>query len=245
MEKFEKEYDRLMFEMSMPRESDRSKMYYHGTDSLSKAMSIFKDGFKGQDITSDELLAPIKGKIYMTHSLSYAMIYAFGGIMMGHEPFETYEGADRYGVVFEIPGSMLGDIQPDEDSVGDMVYSALHWFKNGKFKLSETRLELDQVKRLKWLYDLSRKILTPYVRRKVMRYDDIVDIWDAGKKIVGYLSDEEKLMLIDLGAHVANEGDRIYPENGWLVDKMDSKKYNEDGSNFFELAKLIHKDYGR
>jgi len=228
-----------LFEMAMARTSDIEKMYYHGTSNLDNAKNIFKNGFKAREITSRKLCAPIKGKIYITPSLRTGIIYAMGGIMMGHNEYRKLIGADRYGVVFEIPGNKLGDIQPDEDSVGDILYIVIEYIEKKKFHSMDYDITEDQIKKLDWLYNLANYYLSPVQFRKVQRHDASAHIWDAGKKLVKHLTDGQKLQLIDLGAHIANEGQTIIPEVGWLIDRTETEKYKDDASNFFEVAKRI------
>lgn len=121
-----------MNEMVEPSSEHRQKTYYHGTGNLDNAINIFKNGFKAREITSRKLAAPVKGKVYMTSDLRTAVIYAMEGVMMGSKESRNLDKNRRYGVVFEISGSELGDIQPDEDSVGEILKGSIDWFDKGK-----------------------------------------------------------------------------------------------------------------
>ncbi len=173
------------------------------------------------------------GRMYMTPSIQYALIYALGGVKMETEPWDGDKAPDkRYGAVFTIPGSELQDIQPDEDAVGEMLHDVL----TNKLAHRDYHYELlKSPNDLKWLEYSAQRYLTPLQIQKVKRYDDIGHLIVAGKKLVGYLTDAQKLQLIDLGASIANQGG-VHPSECWLVDKLDSMKYSKDGSNFFQVA---------
>ena len=226
----------------MPRPQDVERTYWHGTDTLAKAAGICKEGIKAREISSRKHLAPVKGKVYMTPNARTGLIYAMNGIMMGHKPWRKYDGVDRFGVVFEISGSDLGDIQPDEDSVGEILYTVVKYFKTGELENSGIDMTEEQVNGLGWLHRLAKFHLTPTQFHRLERYDDYAHLSGAGKKLLNFMNDSMKLNLIDLGAHIANEGKRIVPRYGWLVDKTESEKYSKDAGNFFEVAKRMSAD---
>ena len=60
----------------------------------------------------------------------------------------------------------------------------------------------------------------------------------AGKKLMPLLSDEQKLHLIDLGAHVAHTG-KLMPNAAYRIAFANIKNLKRDGSNFFEYAEKI------
>ena len=235
------EYDKLfqkLMEMALPRESDRAKVYYHGTSDIVKVKGILADGIiKPSENKSRRTMVPVIGRMYMTPDLNYALVYALGGIKMESTPWEgDRKPENRYGAVFTIPGTELKDIQPDEDAVGEMLYDVLN---SKSAHLDDFNYELIKFPDdLKWLEYSAQRYLTPLQIQKVKRYDDIGHLIVAGKKLVGYLTDEQKLKLIDLGAAIANQGG-VHPSECWLVDKLDSMKYAKDGSNFFQVARKV------
>ena len=226
-----REYIReLLSEMPAPRQSDLEKVYYHGTPKEENAKSIMANGIKVPDLsTRSGYLKPVEGKVYITPKISYASIYAIGGSMAGHKVSEwMLKDYGQYGYLFVIDGQQLKDIQPDEDSIGEMIY-------NG---------EAD------WLDDLARDEL------QYENYDDEgqdlgynglydavmggeYDAWAAaGKIVLGSMTDEEKLELIDLGAHIAHTGN-LMPKEVWRFDRNRTIELAKDGSNFFDLAERI------
>lgn len=207
--------------MAMPRDIDYGRTYYHGTSSSKAAHGIFSKGIEppNLDLRPQNKLTPVKGKVYLTTDLKYAVIYALGGDIAGSKALQRWIDEDRYGYVFIVDGKELKDIQPDEDSVGEMLYDEL----KGKAG---------------WLAGFAKKVLTPLQLEKVMKYDDYADLATAGRKLVKEMSDKQKLDLIDAGAHVANEG-KVNFKQCWRIDKSKSEELKEDGSNFFQLAEKV------
>lgn len=226
-----REYVReLLTEMAAPRQSDLERVYYHGTPKEENANSIMANGIKAPDLSARSgYLKPVEGKVYITPQIGYASIYAIGGSLAGTEVSDwMLRDYGQYGYVFVLDGHQLKDIQPDEDSVGEMIY-------NG---------EVD------WLDDEAREAL------EYEDYDDEGQDLDynglynavmggeynawaaAGKIMLDILSDEQKLELIDLGAHVAHSGNLV-PKEVWRFDRNKTIDLAKDGSNFFDLAERI------
>lgn len=231
----------MIVEAPPPSDEHKQKMWYHGTINIESARKVFEEGFKAREVSSRRLLAPIKGKVYLTPDLSTAMVYAMGGHVAGHKETRDLIGPERYGVIFEIPGTKLGDIQPDEDSVGEILKDTINWFdkhESPNYKYNWPTNMND----MKWLYSFAKAELTPLQWQKVVRHYDEAHLYDAGKKLVGRMGDWQKMRLINMGAHIANEGETIVPTTGWLIDRTETEKYKEDGSNFFEIAKKVTKE---
>jgi hypothetical protein len=226
-----REYIRgMLSEMAAPRQSDLERVYYHGTPKEENAKSIMTNGINTPDLsTRSGPLKPVEGKVYITPKISYASIYAIGGDMAGSEvPDWMFKDYGRYGYVFVINGQQLKDIQPDEDSVGEMI-------SNGEEG---------------WLADLARDALEyeDYDDEgQDLGYNDLYDAvmggeydaWaSAGKIVLDSMRDGQKLELIDLGAHVAHTGN-LAPKEVWRFDRNRTIELAKDGSNFFDLAERI------
>ena len=201
-----------------PRDIDRGKTYYHGTHTEAAGRSILQSGvIKAPDVTSKNFLTPVKGRVYVTPTLPYAIIYAIGSNTMGEyfHYFEERNKADPYGYLFTIAGRDLADIQPDEDSVGEML----------------------SMRRPEWLWYFAMTKLSLHMMNKVAEGDYM---WQAkaGKMLMPHLSDAQKDELIDAGAHIANQGDIPF-QQCWQVTKTDSEKVRSNGTNFFDVAKRI------
>lgn len=204
-------------EMSLPREQDIVKEYYHGTYNEKAIQSIIKNGIQPPALcTVKRNLTPREGKVYITPTLKYAVIYCIGGDMIGNiiddYQLETW---GRYGYLCVIDGKDLHDIQPDEDSIGEMIYK----------------------KSPNWIYEKAKHWLAPSIMKKVMEGE--YSYWaKAGKVLVTKLSDYEILQLIDAGAHIAHHG-AIRPSQIWKFDKSLSKDLTPLCTNFWQLAERI------
>lgn len=206
-----------MIQASIPRPIDLAKVYYHGTSKEAGVLRIMAEGLL-PDMRPDAkgFLKPVTGRVYLTPRLGYALIYALGGDMAGHVLLPSmFERDGLYGYVMVIPGSELRDLQPDEDSVGELLYD----------------------KNIPWLVSLARQILTPNQLSKALSGEYSWQA-NAGKKLLKWMTDEQKLALIDAGAHVAHGG-KVQPSQCWRIDKRQSKDYARDGSNLFQLAERI------
>lgn len=217
--------------MASPREVDIAKTYYHGTPNVKAAKSIRAFGIKPPSAKEllkkyreeDNAFMPVPGRVYITPHLRYAIIYALDGDVLGYDQSRYIDnfGDELYGYLFVFDGKELGDIQPDEDSIGELLY---------KYYRGENKFD--------WLAEIAEDTLTDDELQEV-KWGDVGYLALAGKAIVNYLSDKQKYILMDAGAHVANEG-KIKPSETWRIAKSDSGKLKEDGSNFFEVATKIN-----
>ena len=196
----------------------RDRVYYHGTTRTASAEAIWRDGIKPPEVKKPRgQLAPVPGRVYLTPHVSYAMIYAIGGDMAGGEPYMPSWVSDPYGYVFAVRGSDMTAIQPDEDSVGEMVASA-------------ARGDID----VPWLWRLAVNKLTDNQLRKVKEGE--YNYWaQAGKKLVKLMSPAQQEELVRLGAHVAQVGS-VMPFAAWRLDRRRMAELRKDGSNFFDIA---------
>lgn len=179
----------------------RSMRFYHATDSEEEAQSIMRDGFVKPGKGGRGKMDPVAGRAYFTSDPEYAAIYALGGDMAGHDvtQFPGFMERGQHGYIFEFRGGDFGgDIQPDEDSIGEALYH----------------------KQYDWLDDLARKHVPAAQRRRIMD-GEYADWASAGKKLVRHMSDEQKFQMIRDGAHVAHSG-AVRPRKVWSLDKADS-----------------------
>lgn len=202
---------------ALPRQADIVKIYYHGTPKIDSGESILINGIKPPDLQNrkKQMTTPVEGKVYLTPHIDYAIIYCIGANMAGHSLPEKWINENPFGYLFIIDGKSLIDIQPDEDSVGEMIYN----------------------KKIEWLNIMAKNYLTSNQLDKVM--DGEYRYWaQSGKKLLKNMSDMQKLYLIDNGAHIAHTG-RIIPSQAWKFDKNLCPDLKKDGSNFFRLAQRI------
>lgn len=211
-------------EMAMPRAQDIEKTYYHGTWQDRYAKRIMKEGIQPPDLSigKKNMFTPVKGKVYITPNIEYALIYALGANMIGSDsimPGWKMEGA-KYMWIFVIAGTELLDIEPDEDAVGEMVYNQTP----------------------SWLVSLAKSKLTSNQYQKVM--DGEYKYWAAtGKKLNKIMSDKQKLELIGIAGGgmqgaIAHAG-ALKPKETWKMLKTDNYKLKTNGSNFFKIAKKV------
>jgi len=212
-------FKQYIHEMAMPRELDLKKTYYHGTSKDKFGEGILKKGINPPDLTTKKKnnLTPVEGMVYITPNLEYALIYALGANMIGSKSlpdFMTKKGEENM-YLFVIDGKQLKDIQPDEDSIGEMIMK----------------------KKPKWIWELADAVLSYDVMDRVM--DGEYEYWaKAGKILLKNMTDEEKLKLIDAGAHIAHTGS-LKPKEAWILPKAENHRLNKKGSNFFKIAKRI------
>lgn len=232
-------------EMAAPREQDRLKVYYHGTD-LANAEKIMRDGIdpEATNLKYNERkpwLRPQQEHVYLTTDLKYAIIYALGGDYLGHEPpGGSFSGK---GVVFEISGDSLSDISPDEDKIGEILHLALSTKPEDIEKYYYPgRSSLFASPEIQSLKNTAARVLTPLQYRNMAKEwgkgSDVNYQANVGKKLSPHLPDHVKHFLIDLGSHVAHKG-KIIPRRAWVIDRSESANLGKNGENFFKYAKQL------
>lgn len=206
-----------LWEMAAPASHHLDKMYYHGTSDEEVARKIITDGhIKPPEITKKKGdLVPVAGKTYITPHIHYAQIYSIGSDTAGTS-FHRIKG--EHGYVFGIHGSHLKDIQPDEDSVGELVANS----------------------QVPWLSHLAKNHLHPTTYHKVMQGE--YSKWaSGGKQLLKKMRDDQKLSLIDQGSHIAHTGE-LPISKIWRIHKDKVKLLKRDGSNFFDHAEEVKRD---
>ena len=202
-------------EMAKPTEDFSSRTFYHGTTKIENAIEIFKNGIVAREIANPKrFLAPVQGKVYITEDPMYAGIYAIGGNMFGHDLKDPHP---RYGYLFTIDGSQLSDIQPDEDSIGEMIHDLLrdpNSLRHGD---------------LWWLLGMAKRNVSENYMRKV-KEGEYAYFAKVGKKLVKLMSDDQKLQLINLGAHVAHHGN-LKISKAFAVDKRRTQDVVKTNAN--------------
>jgi hypothetical protein len=207
---------------------------YHGTSREHEGNQIVSDGaLKPGDLFEKRkgYLAPVPGHVYLAQNLKYAVIYTIGGDMLGME-IPSMKMRDRYGYLFVVSGADVRDEQPDEDSIGELIYNGAEEIR----KLGGQPNESHECPW--WLMDRARRYLTPNQYAKVVSGEYIY--WaNAGKKLVKTMSPEEKRFIIDkFGVHVATKGEIPF-RSAWRFDKAKNPDLKTDASNFFELAERV------
>jgi len=207
----------------------KGKVFYHGTPREDAAKSIMKQGLiVPPDLSKkpSHLTTPVEGKTYLSQDISYALIYALGANIAGHDMPKGWvdDKHGRYGYVFAIDASDMGDVQSDEDSVGELLHKLL----NGK---------TDEPK---WLLQWAESNVAE-TRLKRVKRGEYAYYAAVGKQILSYFKKSNPALLGSLlryCKHIAHHGP-VKPSAVWRVDKTKSKDFKADGSNFFEVAKKL------
>lgn len=105
-----------ILEMAEPKEYHRSKEWYHGTSDIS---GILRDGYiipgNLDDVKSLKMFTPLYNRSYVTSNIEYALVYAFGGHLSNKTPY------NKTAYICVISGNNLGDIEPDEDLIAEII----------------------------------------------------------------------------------------------------------------------------
>jgi hypothetical protein len=209
-----------------PTDEILSRAYYHGTTKAENARKIFVDGIQSQTIENPRrMMAPVPGHVYITPHLEYGLIYALGANMIGSEiKTDMISRWGEYGYLFEIVGSDLLDVYPDEDSVGEFLSEVLR-------PTTYRKIHADG---LTWLRDLGNSCCSPK-QLKAVKDGEVAEWARAGKKLVKQMQPWQALELVKRGAHVAHRGNLKF-KRCWRLDRSRNAELNEDGSNFFDKA---------
>ena len=213
-------YVSMLQEMAVPNDQIKNMTFWHGTSNKENADAILRDGIKVSDVVSRSSLTPVHGANYITPHIDYAAIYAIGGDFLGTDCAERNINNPKYGehgYLFKIHGSQLKDVQPDEDSIGELIGTG---------------------KGPSWLHQMASKHLSDKTMRDIK--DGEYSVWArSGKTLVKKMTDAQKLDLImNHGTHVAHFG-VLHPDEAYQIHRNDVKHINRDASNIFDYAKKV------
>lgn len=241
-----------------PPAAVRERRWFHGTSSEAAGQGILRDGLlpreasgaKGGKYTRGHM-APQRGRIYLTHDIGFAQIYALGTtveVARADNWADAWWGPkNRYGYLFVVDGAdVLADIEPDEDCLGYGVYLA---------HMVRTRPEL--------VYRMVQASDWPELARSIANDDDLVTLFaglgeeymtpkqlrdthngeyaawaSGGKRMIRHLHERAKLRMIEAGAAVALLGP-VRPREAWRLDKSRAPELKRDGSTFFRVAEDV------
>lgn len=228
--------DLQTFRRSQSRENPSPPLhgvFYHGTPTRAAANGILAHGIRpGTTVQGRRHMDPVAGRVYLTPTLSYAVTYALGGDVAGHQNTMRGQQAEPYGFVFVAPAAALSDIQPDEDFVGELAQMSFEGpdYVQRYYPRLAGKVPV-------WMRALAQTTLTP---RQLMYVKGGEYIWlaAAGKKLLKVMTDRQKQEVIDLGASVASRG-VVIPSECWRIEKSRSSELARDGSNFFDVAERV------
>src|SRR5574343_343971 len=126
---------KILCEMATPNKEIKSDTFYHGTysrhggEGLDHASNIARHGISPRNELQhmsnekEHNLTPVQGHTYTTKDLGYAQMYAIGGNIAGSDfSNSNWKPKHTHGYIFSFKGKKLNDIQPDEDSLGELYY---------------------------------------------------------------------------------------------------------------------------
>lgn len=206
---------------------------YHGTSKFQYGIAILETGFlRGREVQGRQRFAPIVGRVYITPDLGYALIYSVGANIIGQSADGWLGKEGEIGFVFEVDPASIVDVQPDEDSVGEMVCDALRLEKG---KQAYHKYDMSEIG---WLSTFARGYISPNTLKKV-EDGEFAEMVKVGKVLLNKrLTDRQKIQLINAGAHIASQGEAKW-KRAWVWDKTRSPELKRDGSNFFSSGVAV------
>lgn len=212
-----KTYEDYINEMAMATENMRNNLWYHGT-SEENALKIMKDGYvkPSEAVTTKTrgYMSPQFNKVYLTSSLEEGIGYAFfrNGKSLNYGNIGLNKST-QYAYLIIIDGKELNDLNPDEDIIADNIDN-LEWLK------------------------IMAKNYAPNEYKKYMSMGDYAYGTKIGKKLMNYLSDKQKIELIELGGKVAHDG-KINIKEVWKIDMNERVTINKNINDWKKYSTKI------
>lgn len=208
--------------------------YFHGSP-VQHVKSILAHGIHPPDFvaygTKNTALRPVKGRVYLSPDAKAAAMYG--------------------NYLFVVKRDSLGDLQPDEDEVGEIYHRSM---QKGFRDLEQTRrihansprfiarMELlnspEQQHGLEQFKYYMNRVLTPNMKHEVVVNGEYAWWAKAGKAALKKMPADIVLWLIRLGVHVAHEG-AVMPDEAW---KITANGLLPDGSNLPAVATRLEYD---
>lgn len=203
--------------MAVPTKEVKSRTYYHGTCAdEQKIKSIIKNGILPNMPTHYfEDAKPVKNMVYITPDLNLAIDYASDPCL-----------ENSYIIV--INGNDLLNIYADEDSIAYFIWDhKIKYERHGNIPWWYRKEKTIKLEAPNWLIRLAKE-------KKV--YDaspEKFSIAKLGKFLSKFLTSEQHLELISLGANIANKG-KIKAKEIWKIPNEDFEV-----KDFFRVAERI------
>lgn len=220
----------------------RRGVWFHGTPNHRAAEGIAIQGIRADLVSVIKKHSrrghtiPVKGRVYLTNELRLAAIHAIGGDMAG-STWRLPKGSERMGYVFAVDGRDLADVQPDEDSVGEIAADALAGADKALYKPGKKIWREDPDFMASFAYVVSRD-LTPMQIKKIN--DGYYNYFaSGGKRLLRNLPIEAQIKMIEAGAHIAHADTPLHPYEAWAIDKTRVGELHRDYLNFFEVAENV------
>lgn len=210
-------------EMAKPSQQLLDTNWYHGCDRESM-LQIKKAGFlRPKEIVTNGMMAPMGNKVYLTSDLTKGIGYALFRSGSSLKYPRQNEDKNIKGYLIVVKGSDLQDVDPDEDSIADMVPEYLRDEETGVHPFS-------------WLRSLAKY----HAPKSLQRYDngDYAHGTKLGKMLVKYLSDLDKLKIINHHKNVAHTG-KIPIDQIWEIPAKYQKELLADINTYQNYCKRI------
>lgn len=203
--------------MAMATENMKKNLWYHGT-SEENALKIIKDGYiKPSEAVTKKTrgyMSPQFNKVYMTLSLEEGIGYAFfrNGKSLKYKEIGK-NNPEKYAYLIIVDGKNINDLNPDEDIIADNIDN-LDWLK------------------------VMAKNYAPNEYKKYMSMGDYAYGTKIGKKLMNYLSDKQKIELIELGKKAAHDG-KIDIKEVWKIDMNERAAINKNINDWKKYSHQI------
>lgn len=187
--------------VSVPSEFSGQTFYHGGSYDDSVIQDIFINGLKGREEQGKYMFAPVKDSVYMTKDFRFALIYAMGGNILGTSHAMSDSQEKPFGLVFEIPGSSLTNVHPDEDAIGELIWRAYN----------------ENTSSLNWIKYYAENYLTPNQLKKI-KEGEYSYYAQGGKRLIKLLPPSVLEKLMGFVSSFANEG-RVAVSGAYVVDR--------------------------
>jgi hypothetical protein len=218
---------------------DTSARWYHGTSEASAMAALARGSLWARETVGRGRTAPLEGRIYMTRDLGTALVYAFGGMMAGNDPWKGERWRGRGAVLEIIPGT---ECVPDEDWIGLAISEALRRDTNPLHPevLPVGRVLVREIPRAlsdRWSrydrYKLSEASVQSSMGKAAIR---ALQKTARGRAVLDTLTTSAPLLACDQTSRVVR---------GWSFDKQESKRFDPTGANFFDIATPLETELRR
>lgn len=179
-------------------EDIRNRVYFHSTSNEEVGEVILKDGYIRPPLTVGKAFqSPVKGRVYLAQTKQEAATYAMGGVFAPGPEAPRGFSRGKHGYVFIVNGQDFMDIQPDEDSVGEMMDDALN---DQHIYTSYTSDSEFRARLRNFSHYLTER------QRFYMKRGDAIWLSHAGKRLLKHLPDWMKIEMIRKGANISHLG---------------------------------------
>ena len=220
-------------------------VYYHGA-SGKVIRAIAASGKLNPGVPEGEAsrgyLKPMAGRVYLTKSLPYALMYSIGAAMVGKD-------ISRMPGVLENPEGGLVTVSakpdaslPDEDWVGEILCE----YESHRRGRTIGEIDSDRERKIKldeYLYSVvPNEIRDRLAKRESHKLYEYAVWAQFGKMVNRWLLKYNHSVLKQLqtqSPHLSFS-EELHPQRAWVFDKVSvNPKIKPDGSNIFDLATEI------